>query len=44
MESLHSLISVLVTADIMRRQVFFQGQNIIMCKIMQLTWISQRCV
>jgi hypothetical protein len=32
---------VLVKADIMGTQVFFQGHNIIVCKIMQLTWISE---
>jgi len=42
MESMHGLISVLVEADIMRTQVSSPGQNIIMCKIMQLTWISCR--
>jgi len=36
-ESLHGLISVLVKVDIMRTQVFSPGQNIIMCKIMQLS-------
>jgi hypothetical protein len=37
MESMYGLISVLVKADIMGTQVFFQGHNIIVCKIMQLT-------
>jgi len=40
MESLHGLISVLVEVDIMRTQVSSPEQNIIMYKIMQLTWIS----